>query len=144
MDAVNNSTSCKENISIFKVPHHGSSNGYHESFSKRKLSKQVISAVTAFSPHGLPRDEEISRILEYSERAFLTTLPKGRQPIKHSRDIDKLLAKLGKAIIQLPTGIGHIQITRNTTEAKSNVNIFGAAKELHRGNYLPLTPKLAT
>ena len=63
--------------SLFKVPHHGSSNAHLESTWNALLANDVISIVTPFrmGSRSIPSDSDVARITELSGRAFITAKP---------------------------------------------------------------------
>ena len=75
--------------SLFKVPHHGSANGFHPGIWSDLLKEKPIAMATCYSASKLPKEEEINRILSLSEEFYLTSSPKFHSPKKHRGMIDK-------------------------------------------------------
>lgn len=63
-------------VDIFKIPHHGSENGYHPYTVTELLSEDVISVVTTFNRQDLPREEFIDLYKQHSTKLLATTKPK--------------------------------------------------------------------
>lgn len=63
-------------VDIFKIPHHGSENGYHQYTVENVLTKNVISVVTTFDRCNLPRAEFIDTYKSCCDKVIATTRPK--------------------------------------------------------------------
>ena len=62
----------KTRPSIFKVPHHGSSNGFCEDVWLRILRKKPFSFITTFNRNKrLPEETEVNRLLGYSQHVYV-------------------------------------------------------------------------
>lgn len=94
---------------LFKVPHHGSHNGYSEAVVKTMLREKPISILTTFDRSSLPREEDIVRIKAFSENLYFTSLPKVRAPVR-SRAVEENLLLVAKARRVLTKDMGHIQV----------------------------------
>ncbi|ELH4197688.1 MBL fold metallo-hydrolase [Vibrio cholerae] len=66
----------KKTVDIFKIPHHGSENGYHSYTVEELLSTNAVSVVTTFNRQDLPRAELIDVYKRHSTRLLATTKPK--------------------------------------------------------------------
>jgi hypothetical protein len=91
----------------FKIPHHGSSNGHHDSVWTDLLMPEPIAVLTPWSRgSGLPTMGDVARISALSAASFSTsnfrTAPIRRRPPAVERQIRETVGKIRSA--QLPTG----------------------------------------
>lgn len=94
---------------LFKVPHHGSSNGHHDLVVSSMLIEKPISIITTMNTHSLPRETDLERIRNFSGEVYHTTEPLVRPP-KRERAVEEMLAQVVKRRRVLPNVIGHIQV----------------------------------
>lgn len=57
---------------IFKIPHHGSKNGYCEQVYDTLLTKNPILIIAPFTRSGLPQEEELILLKQHSEHIYVT------------------------------------------------------------------------
>lgn len=96
--------------SVFKVPHHGSAGAHHDEQWTLLLDPQPISLVTAYSPSGLPREADLSRLVRLS-RSVLFAGHKQR----HEPDLPRgeRIAMSADGVTIDPDGeLGHIRLRR--------------------------------
>jgi len=64
----------KENskFKIFKIPHHGSENGYDKADWTNILDEKAILKITPYNSSSLPRPEMITSICEHSDEVYIT------------------------------------------------------------------------
>jgi len=120
----------KENskFKVFKIPHHGSANGYNKSDWANILDEKVIIKITPYNSSNLPRPEMISLICEHSEEVYIT----------HFDDIKyrKHKGRLKKRIQSLSVNMKRInlqlkgEISTECTNNKMSTILGGTAKSL--------------
>lgn len=94
---------------VFKVPHHGSSNGHHDMVVSSMLIEKPVSIITTMNTHSLPRMADLERIKEFSSEVYHTTEPLVRPP-KRERSVEELFAMVVKKRRVIPDVIGQIQV----------------------------------
>jgi beta-lactamase superfamily II metal-dependent hydrolase len=97
---------------LFKVPHHGSITGHHPDVCKFMLGENVISILTQYATSNLPRDEDIERLLSFSESVFQTTQVSKKIP-KRNKVVDSLAKSVAKNRKVITANMGHIQVRSN-------------------------------
>ena len=101
---------------IFKIPHHGSSNGDHPLIWKNMLQPDPITVTTPFvnGDKKIPEIEDIKRITSLSGKAFLTSEPKSKNS-KTEHFIDKMMKADVKRRKLVNPYFGHIRFRSNLT-----------------------------
>ncbi len=133
--AVINSLECPDKtVEIFKFPHHGSENGYHEEFwEKAMIPNNPIVGLTTYNKGRkfLPSDEDIKRIFEKTNRLFITSSPK-TSPQKKDREtkVEKILKMNKQEVNEVTFDYGHIRLRKKMEDMDVNnwnVDLFGEA-----------------
>lgn len=75
---------------IFKIPHHGSKNGYCEQVYDELLTEKPILIIAPFTRSGLPQEEELIRLQKHSEHIYVTA----RQQEKKIKIEDKTIQRI--------------------------------------------------
>lgn len=104
---VKEGTISKLKFDIFKIPHHGSNNGYNEKDWKNFLKKDGIFKMTPYSRgrSKLPKTEMIKNILAISKEAYITS------EISHKKVPANLRKKLeGLDIKRVSNSTGQIEV----------------------------------
>lgn len=120
----------------FKVPHHGSVNGFHPDLWKRLMHEET--AWGALTPYNrgkkLPTAIDCERILADTPRAFITAppgLPRFRHP---DRTVQKTMAEATLSIGNEPGRQGHVRLRREASlpaaSTEWKVELFGEALPL--------------
>jgi hypothetical protein len=95
-DIINNSEIIrKEKASYFKIPHHGSENGYHDRIWLELLESDPNANLSPWNKaSGLPSAEMIKKFQEHSSKLYITS-PKlaASKAKKRDRDIEKIIEK---------------------------------------------------
>jgi beta-lactamase superfamily II metal-dependent hydrolase len=94
---------------VFKVPHHGSHNGHHDSVVSDMLADRPISIVTTMNTHHLPLPRDLERIKAFSSAVYHTTQPRQKPP-KRDRAVEEMMAKVSRSRVVIPRVVGHIQL----------------------------------
>jgi hypothetical protein len=111
---------------VFKVPHHGSQNGHSDAVVSDMLRVKPISILTTFDKSSLPREEDIKRIMSYSESLFFTTQPKVKAPAR-SRAVEENILQVVKARRVVTKTMGHIQVRMANGECAVELNTHASA-----------------
>jgi Metallo-beta-lactamase superfamily len=109
--------------SVYKVSHHGSSNGHHDEIWSRLLNSNPLSIATPFTSSGLPTDERIVDIAAHSSELLVTRNPRSSRRVRRENMVDRELKAIVKTQKTLNDRMGHIQIRASST---GELNIAGS------------------
>lgn len=133
-DIINNSTTIKNGkASYFKIPHHGSENGYHERIWIELLEQNPNANLSPWNKaNGLPTPEMIKKFKEHSSKLFITSpkiggLTKAR---KRDRDIEKIIEKFRFKLNEVKFSKGIIRNRIRTCESDWKTEIFESALKI--------------
>lgn len=119
----------------FKIPHHGSANGYHHEQWPRLMKKEAWAALTPYNRGTkLPTASDCQRILSLSPEAYITA-PPGLGKFRHSDPaVHKTALEATVSIGEEPGKQGHVRLRRSALDkdAKWRVELFGDALPLER------------
>jgi len=96
--------------SLYKVAHHGSSNGHHNDIYTRLLSNNPTSIATAYTPSNLPKRSDIDRIKSHCSELTVTRDINSNTKLKLDPMVERELKAIAKSRTVLNEKIGHIQI----------------------------------
>lgn len=117
---------------IFKVPHHGSSNGHNEKVWKNLLIDNPV-AITSPFVHGdvrLPTANDIGRLKGLSRKCYITADPLAPKDKRRGHGaVGKTIADVVKRIRDVPAATGHIRLRAKPADTW-RVDLFGTAYEL--------------
>ncbi|HMS67501.1 MAG TPA: MBL fold metallo-hydrolase [Saprospiraceae bacterium] len=99
--AVISSLSGKNKISYFKIPHHGSENGYNLTDWNEILSPECSMNLTPYTRSKLPRSNEIKKFKQHSDNLNSTCDPQNPIYKKMNSDTQKLIHSHGLKIKRL-------------------------------------------
>lgn len=129
---VNSGNRPQDRAHVFKIPHHGSSNGHNDDVWANMLHPNPISIISPFV-HGktvLPSDSDLLRLKSKSDACYVTIEPveaKKRRKTKNLADIS--LNMQVKEIRPIPFGTGHIRL-RKVPDQEWSVTLNGTAKKI--------------
>lgn len=111
---VNSSARPESKASIFKIPHHGSTNGHSKKVWEEMLEKESCAILTPFSLAGtvLPNEDDISRILSFSSESYITTMNYGKKIKPSDPLVRNMISEHTKWIRQVEPQCGHIQLRK--------------------------------
>ena len=118
--------------SAFKVGHHGSPNAEHPQIWSDLLANDRIAIVTAYNAlnRARPRRADAERILNQTQTAFLTSVPKLSRKVKSSPAIDHLTSVIKR---RRPIwSLGHVRLRGDANQNPTvwRVELDGAAGHL--------------
>lgn len=127
---VNTSVLIEKGIDIIKIPHHGSENGHNEKLWTDYLIASPYALLTPYTRSKLPRNEDIDRILNKSEKSFCTSHPEAK--FKHAQDnaIEKTIKEVTKSYKAFKQNIGQIKVTKTVDQTEFEVELIDSAKHL--------------
>ncbi|MEW6277332.1 MAG: MBL fold metallo-hydrolase [Candidatus Eremiobacterota bacterium] len=118
---------------LFKVPHHGSENGHHDSVWTQLLHPSPISALTPFSNGDvlLPTKQDVSRICSLSCAAYITAPPQRRSALKRlPKSVQKTLREMGKDVLEVPVATGLVRARKRPSAGAWAISLEGTAHQL--------------
>ena len=121
--------------SVFKIPHHGSTNANEDRVWTEMLDPEPIAAVTPWRMGGrsLPTTEDVRRVLSYTSRAYATVPPGNltRRPIRRSGMVDKTIRESGINIRRLRTSNGMVRLRKEIgNQSDWDIELIGSAYQL--------------
>lgn len=130
-DAVLSHAVPESKSSALKVPHHGSETGHHEGIWSELMLENPLALLTPWAKGGgsLPRNSDVDRILGYSNNVYLTAPPRFVRA-RVSREVQRLLSRLGRGDINEFGAWGHVRARRRSDESEWHVDLFGDAARI--------------
>lgn len=133
-EAVLNSQTCKSSTRniVYKVPHHGSSNGYHLDIWNNLLYENVYAILTPWKlgRKYLPTNDDKERILNHTSNAFITSQIPPLKLKKRDKKVYKITNDLDIQIAELPFSYGHIRLRKKISDENWTVDLFEKAIDL--------------
>ncbi len=95
---------------LFKIPHHGSSNGHHQEVWTELLNPNPLSALTPFVHGGvrLPTPSDVARIGSHTTQAYLTAVPRAGKFHDPDRTVEKTMREAARKLTVIPRSSGHV------------------------------------
>ena len=125
---LNNTVIDNEKLSsLFKIPHHGSANGFCENVWSNLLEKNPVAKLTPWNRgNGLPQREMLKKYSQNTEKLFMTNRFTSSQPKKRDKQIDKYLKKIGKELeeVKYKKGIIRCRIDMADPNAEWEVELI--------------------
>ncbi len=121
-------------FSLFKLPHHGSENGYSERVWKELISEQAVAKLTPWKKNkGLPTDKMLSTYKNHTNLLYTTSVSDNKSKSKkRANNIERILKKLDYNLQEVKFEKGIIQSRINITDINSKwqTTLFDAAKKV--------------
>ena len=123
LNILDHSTVVKDGrASLFKIPHHGSENGYHDRIWVELLTDSPIAKLTPWNKKGgLPTLNMISRYNKKTNNLFITSIGKERSMLKRDKSFKKLTDVFGVKITEVKYAYG---IVRSRIDIQDNASIW--------------------
>lgn len=143
LDIINNSNVIDEKASLFKIPHHGSINGYHDDIWISLLSKNPISKLTSWNKNGkLPNGEMLIKYSKLSTQLFMTSPILSDKPKKREKHVEKLISRLKYKLKEVKYKKGIVRSRINILDEKSTWNVALFEHAFHVNKELEKEPKV--
>lgn len=132
-DVVNNVVVIDEiKAQLYKVPHHGSENGYDLEIFQRLIEKNSILKMTPWNLGSkLPTDKMVNKYSIHSNKLFITSSnykKKRPEPIKRDRFASKVISDFNKTLEEVKFSHGIIQSRFDFLNPNGwDVKIYGSA-----------------
>lgn len=114
---------------LYKIPHHGSNNGYLKEIFDVLINKDGILKITPYNSSGLPREEMIKVYKSHSVNLFSTSLPKEpTRSKKREMSIEKFIDRMADVVeIKFNYGIIRSRIDYTSADAIWDTELFESA-----------------
>ena len=124
-----------EKSSIFKIPHHGSSNGYDKEIWNKLLHPNPISKITPWNrAKGLPQEDMIQVYKKHTDKLYITSNSSHKSPKKRdlSNGLNKFLKNNRPSLEEIKYHFGIIRSRINYSEQNPTwkTELFGEAIKL--------------
>lgn len=116
----------------FKIPHHGSENGYDKTIWRELINQNETILTTTPIITGktmLPNTTMIKTLCDFSNNFYLTSNPAKIKAAKHSHKIQKFIDSQRIKITKIPFEFGQVRYRLDLTDTEKNpsVELFGAS-----------------
>jgi beta-lactamase superfamily II metal-dependent hydrolase len=122
--------------SLFKIPHHGSQNGFHERIWEELIEPNSIANLTPWNLNGkLPEEKMLEKYLSLTENLYITSLnSKTYNPKKRERSISKAISKFNSSLheVKFSYGIVRCRLDVLRKESEWQVDLFGEASKISK------------
>ncbi len=125
-----------DRASVFKIPHHGSEDAHEERVWSEMLQANPIAILAPWRLAGraLPKKTDVSRILSFSENAYVTTSRDsltGKSLRGRSRIVERTIKDSGTKIKSIGRSSGMIRLRKmSNSTSEWNVELRGTARRL--------------
>ena len=106
--------------SVFKIPHHGSTNAHEDRVWTEMLDHEPIATVSPWHRGGrsLPTTDDVRRILSFTNRAYATVPPSSLtgSPVRRSGMVERTIRESGINVRRLSKSYGMIRLRKQITK----------------------------
>lgn len=96
--------------SLFKIPHHGSENGYHIRIWDELLADKTIAKLTPWNKNNkLPQDFMVKKYYEHTKDLYITSPSAGLTAKKRDKNIEKTIKNLGLKVVEIKYTFGLVR-----------------------------------
>lgn len=120
--------------SLFKIPHHGSSNGYLEEVWTKLLESNPVANLTPWNRNTkLPKIVMLKKFCSHSDKVYMTKMMESSKPKKRDKKIEKTIKSLGYKIseVKFLHGIVRCRIKIADPEDSWKVELFENAVQVN-------------
>lgn len=129
--AILDSTVIDRAVKMFKIPHHGSENGYDEAVWDKLIEKEPVLGLTPWNRNRkLPSIEMLKVFCDKSPNVFMTSRIVSDSPKKRNKIAENIIRQLqlDKKLTELKFNFGHVKFTIDKDSSEDwKVECFGAA-----------------
>jgi len=130
LNIINSCQSIDKKASHFKVPHHGSENGYHSKIWIELLKENPLSTLTPWNRNNkLPTPDMLKQLITHTDRLFMTSKLLKDKPKDRKKEIEKIISRQKRNLREDRYHFGLIQsrIDFCDPNAEWEVALFGNA-----------------
>lgn len=120
----------EQKASLYKLPHHGSENGYLKDIFDILVNDNSVLKLTPFKSSGLPREEMLEIYTKHSDRIYLTSnITVSKKPKKRDSAIEKVIERSVVSLteVKFSHGIVRSRIDYLTPGATWRTELFEGA-----------------
>jgi len=117
---------------LYKIPHHGSHNGYLDKIFNLLVDSDSILKLTPYKSSGIPREEMLEKYSEHSNTIYLTSNTViSKKPKKRSPSIEKMISRSAISLIEarFSQGIVRSRLDFSIPGETWKVELFEAAQQ---------------
>lgn len=127
-----NDTVIDKKSTLFKIPHHGSQNGYHSKVWTDLIDINPVAGLTPWNKNEkLPEAEMLERYFSHTEQLYITSLVFSEKPKKRNKRIEKMIKNLKFKIREVKFEEGIIRCRINLLDKQSKWEV-DALKNAHK------------
>ena len=128
-DIYNNSVVVKNKSIIYKIPHHGSSNGYNKEIYEKLVDPKAIKKLSPWnSGRKLPKTEMLKKYSEHGDDLYITSAVKlNNKPKKRDKRTEKLIKQFSRNLIEVKFEEGIVRTIHSITTYKIKITTFGSS-----------------
>jgi len=122
-----------QKASIFKVPHHGSENGFDKQIWNILLTSNSHLSITPIKTGQtvLPKQTMVNELFNYAPKSYITANPYVGHKPKHSHKIRNAIRSTDLKIKKLSYELGHIRFRKDFgNDSPLSCELFGTASHL--------------
>jgi beta-lactamase superfamily II metal-dependent hydrolase len=122
LNVLDNSQSIKNKKAIiFKIPHHGSENGFDQRIWNELLMPNPVAKTTCYNKNmGLPTVDMIHNYQKLTDKLYFTSSTTNLKPKARSKEIEKLIQKLGIRLTEVKYSYGIVKSSCSLSEYPHN------------------------
>jgi beta-lactamase superfamily II metal-dependent hydrolase len=119
--------------SLYKIPHHGSENGYLEAIFDVLVNNDSVLKLTPYNSSGLPTEDMTNVYLGHSKDLFITSQNhKNKKPKKRDNSIEKVINRSVVSLVEIKFthGIIRSRIDYASKDSIWNTEVFQSARRI--------------
>lgn len=112
--------------SIYKIPHHGSKNGFHERIWDELVNRNAISKLTPWNRGDkLPTKEMLKKYREFTDNLYITSynFQERNKPKKREKRIAKVIERFNKTLNEERYHYGIVRCRLNLSDTRNEWNV---------------------
>ncbi len=130
-DIYHNSVIIRNNSIIYKIPHHGSVNGYDEEIYQRFVDPEAVIKLTPWNiANKLPQPEMVSIYKNHSSNLYITSpIDVSNKPKKRDKSAEKIIKEFIRRLYEMRFKEGIVRTRHNIIKGKKGINVdsYGSA-----------------
>jgi len=135
---LDNSQTIDRKSDVFKIPHHGSENGYHKDIWEKLVAKNAIAKLTPWNKgEKLPNKEMLSLFLNHTNNLYTTSVTqtsKGKQK-KRDKGITKAINRFNPTLKEVKFSKGIVQCRCDLECSDWSVELIESAKKINTDDF---------
>lgn len=137
-ECIKNNCQCIDKKSIlYKIPHHGSINGYNRAIFEGLVSNEAVSLLSPYNRgKKLPKKDMLINYLNHTELLYITSDTFNKpKPKKREKSMAKAISRFNKTLYEVPFKKGIIQCRMELKNTNSwTIKLFGEANKISKKN----------